>query len=179
MLDTSGDSSSFAGVVNYWIANRRTLSAEIGSVMTTVAYRRTHVTTQAAGLLMAYALTPPGKTSTLLGGSEGGLGLRRIQWTAFPFNEPSIKCALRLGFSAEGVLRNWYECPADVAKGKGDEGNVDLARGREWPMEPCYDEGGERTERGYAQDSWMGSVTARDWDEGVEDRLAAQMNREK
>jgi RimJ/RimL family protein N-acetyltransferase len=179
VLDTSKDGPPrFAGVVNYWLANLRTLSVELGSVMTTLAYRRTHVTTHAAGLLIAYALTPPSVKSTLLAG-EGGLGLRRIQWTAYPYNEASIRCALRLGFSAEGVLRNAYEKPSDPRKGKHDEGNADLERGRELPMEPCYDEGGDRTERGYAQDCWLASITCRDWDEGVEDRLAAQMSRDK
>lgn len=180
VLDTTSDAPRFAGVVNYWLANLRTLSVELGSVMTTLAYRRTHVTTHAAGLLIAYALTPPGVTSKLLGGgSQGGLGLRRIQWTAYPYNQPSIKCALRLGFTEEGVLRNGYEKPADPTKGKHDEGNADLTRGREWSMEPCYDEGGDRTERGFAQDCWLASITCRDWDEGVEGRLTEQMNRTK
>lgn len=146
--------------------------------MTTVAFRRTHVTTHAAGLLMAYALAPPSASSPLLSG-EGGLGLRRIQWTAFAWNGPSIRCALRLGFTAEGILRNWYETPSTPAKGKRDERLVDVGRGSEWAMEPAYDEGGERTARGFAEDSWMGSVTSADWDDGVAGALQAQMAREK
>lgn len=146
--------------------------------MTTIPYRRSHVTTQACGLLIAYALTPPSTSSALLN-NRGGLGLRRLQWTAFDFNQASMRTALRLGFKEEGILRNWYETPSDPTKGKRNNGRVDVKRGEEWEMEPAVDEGGQRRTRGYSEDSWMGSITSKDWDEGVEERLKKEMAREK
>lgn len=127
---------------------------------------------------MAYALTPPFTSSPLLN-NQGGLGLRRLQWTAYDYNEASLRTAARLGFKEEGVLRNWYEKPSDPTKGKRDNGRVDVQRGREWEMEPVVDEGGQRTTRGFSADSWMGSITSKDWDEGVEVRLTKEMAREK
>jgi RimJ/RimL family protein N-acetyltransferase len=60
------------------------------------AFQRTHVATNAIGLLLLYALDPP---------PAGGLGLRRVAWQCHEGNEASKKAALRMGFEFEGVAR--------------------------------------------------------------------------
>lgn len=58
--------------------------------------QRTHVLTHAAGLVMHRILDMP---------AQGGLGLRRCQWTTTTLNIPSQNAARRLGYTHEGVLR--------------------------------------------------------------------------
>lgn len=59
-------------------------------------FRRSHVTTNACGILLEHCLDPP---------AHGGLGLRRVQWTANADNKSSIAAAQKLGFQMEGILR--------------------------------------------------------------------------
>lgn len=94
----SGDltAENFAGIMALMTASVTNASAEIGNILIFAPFQRTHVTTNAAGLLLAYALNPP---------EEGGLGLRRMQWQANVDNLPSVACAKRLGFRFEGVQR--------------------------------------------------------------------------
>lgn len=58
-------------------------------------FQRTHVTTNACGILLKHCLDPP----------NAGLGFRRVQWTAHLDNKKSIQAAQRLGFELEGVIR--------------------------------------------------------------------------
>lgn len=87
---------NFAGIMALMTASVTNASAEIGNILIFAPFQRTHVTTNAAGLLLAYSLNPP---------KEGGLGLRRMQWQANVDNLPSVACAKRLGFRFEGVQR--------------------------------------------------------------------------
>jgi RimJ/RimL family protein N-acetyltransferase len=65
-------------------------------IMIFPSFQRTHVASNAIGLLLQYTLDPP---------SSGGLGLRRVEWKCHAGNEASRKVALRMGFELEGVLR--------------------------------------------------------------------------
>jgi RimJ/RimL family protein N-acetyltransferase len=58
-------------------------STEIGFVITLKSAQRTHVTSNAVGLLMKYALNLPSDPTF------PGLGLRRVQWTCDSGNKPS------------------------------------------------------------------------------------------
>ena len=72
-------------------------------------FQRTHVASNAIGLLLQYALDPVEKN---------GLGLRRVQWGCASENRPSMRVAERMGFVKEGVLR-WHVVHRDgVARGK-------------------------------------------------------------
>ena len=64
--------------------------------------QRTHVLTHAAGLVMHRILDMP---------KDGGLGMRRCQWTTTTLNLPSQNAARRLGYTYEGVLRAQWVCP--------------------------------------------------------------------
>jgi RimJ/RimL family protein N-acetyltransferase len=67
-------------------------STEIGFVITLKSAQRTHVTSNAVGMLMKYALNLPSDPTF------PGLGLRRVQWTCDSGNKPSLTTAKRLGF---------------------------------------------------------------------------------
>jgi RimJ/RimL family protein N-acetyltransferase len=74
-------------------------STEIGFVITLKSAQRTHVTSNAVGLLMKYALNLPSDPTF------PGLGMRRVQWTCDSGNKPSLATAKRLGLQFEGTLR--------------------------------------------------------------------------
>jgi hypothetical protein len=95
-------------------------STEIGFVIILKSAQRTHVTTNACGLLLQHALDPP---------SRGGLGLRRVQWTCDAGNMPSQRTAARLGFRREGILRWLWVLPAESTAGEPPRAD-DVERGR-------------------------------------------------
>lgn len=66
-------------------------STEIGFVMIGKEFQRTHVNTNAVGLLLQFCFSE--------------LGLRRVQWQANYRNEPSVQAAIKLGFQHEGIIR--------------------------------------------------------------------------
>jgi RimJ/RimL family protein N-acetyltransferase len=83
---------------------------EIGAVIIVKSAQRSHVTSNAAGLLMHYALNLPSDPTF------PGLGLRRVVWSCHAENEPSLRTAQRLGFRREGTLR-WYRVGAEGRSG--------------------------------------------------------------
>lgn len=87
--------STYAGVICLSATNLAKASTEIG-VMTFPAYQRTHVSTNAIGLLLQWTLDPP---------ALGGLGLRRVEWRTNSGNTASRRTALRMGFEFEGIMR--------------------------------------------------------------------------
>jgi RimJ/RimL family protein N-acetyltransferase len=92
---TTNTEQNFAGFVALMDLSPINVTAEIG-VTIFPPFQRTHVTTNAIGLLLQWTLDPPPK---------GGLGLRRIKWTCDVTNEGSKKFATRLGFHLDGILR--------------------------------------------------------------------------
>lgn len=132
-------------------------------------HQRTHVLTHTSGLMMHRSLDAP---------EQGGLGFRRLQWKANSLNQKSQAAALRLGYKFEGIVRAFVVLP----KGKkgvrreyyyvacptstSPELTIVLA-GR--PGVPNAD----REQR----DTWMGSITWFEWEEGVNahvDKLVAR-----
>ena len=91
-----GKREILAGSLAYLNSSAPHLAVEIGHIVTFPAFQRTHVTSNAVGLLMHYALDPP---------SAGGLGLRRVFWQANALNDKSVRAAQRMGFQWEGILR--------------------------------------------------------------------------
>lgn len=105
---------ALAGVLTYLRTEPQSLATEIGHLVIFPPFQRTHVTTNAVGLLLIHALEVPEK---------GGWGMRRVQWTAAPNNKPSIEAAERMGFKWEGILRNVRPMPGereDRRKYKGE-----------------------------------------------------------
>ncbi|OAX31256.1 acyl-CoA N-acyltransferase, partial [Rhizopogon vinicolor AM-OR11-026] len=111
------EEGALAGIMSYIDTSSANLSTEIGFIVILPPFQRTHVTSNAVGLLLQYALESP---------SQGGLGLRRVQWKCSSVNVPSIRAAERMGFTKEGVLK-WHR----VYHGGKDKGKVH--NGREFP----------------------------------------------
>ncbi|KAI6008879.1 acyl-CoA N-acyltransferase [Pisolithus orientalis] len=102
--------ADFAGVIGYLNTDMSNLEIEIGFIKILPPFQCTHVTTNAVGLLLQYALNRPSHLHA------PGLGLRRVQWQANVLNLKSIRAAERMGFMREGVLRWDRALPADRGK---------------------------------------------------------------
>lgn len=96
VYNKNGKREILAGSLAYLNSSAPHLAVEIGHIVTFPAFQRTHVTSNAVGLLMHYALDPP---------SAGGLGLRRVFWQANALNDKSVQAAQRMGFQWEAILR--------------------------------------------------------------------------
>ncbi len=83
------------GRVSGWLAllniDPQNAAIELGSIWFGPALRRTRAATEAMFLLLTQA--------------ADGLGYERLVWNCNALNAPSIRAALRLGFSPEGVAR--------------------------------------------------------------------------
>ncbi|KAJ7444606.1 acyl-CoA N-acyltransferase [Mycena galericulata] len=144
-------SAELAGIVDLHYASTANLSAELG-IVTLPRFQRTHVTSNAAGLLLHWALDTP---------AAGGLGLRRVAWTTNALNVHSIRAAERMGFRKEALLR-WDRV---LAEGKIEDGNG--AKIREGDPNPnCL-----------SRDSVLLGLCWDDWEDGVRDAVDAIMHR--
>jgi RimJ/RimL family protein N-acetyltransferase len=97
-LSASGEETAngrYAGVISLSDTNPVNAVTDMGIIIFP-EFQRTHVTTNAIGLLLLYTLDPP---------SYGGLGLRRVEWKCHASNAASRKVALRVGFEFEGIAR--------------------------------------------------------------------------
>ncbi|KAF7345350.1 N-acetyltransferase domain-containing protein [Mycena venus] len=136
----------FAGVIGLCNTSPHNLVTEIGPVICFPEFQRTFVNTNAIGILLRYCLNLP---------EEGGLGLRRVQWSTHPANTASVGAAERMGMTREGTMRwRWV-----LAKGK--EGK-EVAPGR-----------GE----GPGRDSVMLAACWDDWENGGRELVEKQINR--
>ncbi|KAI5117399.1 hypothetical protein M0805_004621 [Coniferiporia weirii] len=105
------------GLLNTSVLN---LSTEIGFVHVLPPFQRTHVASNAIGLLLHYCLELPIDSSDAADpapfGSGGGLGLRRVQWQANADNARSVRTAERMGFRLEGIAR-WQRLLTEGKRG--------------------------------------------------------------
>jgi RimJ/RimL family protein N-acetyltransferase len=147
------EDGALAGVLSYMNTSSTNLSTEIGYVITFLPFQRTHVTSNAVGLLLQYALEPP---------SNGGLGLRRVQWQTNSGNSASARTAERMGFKMEGILR-WDRVYYD-GKTKGKVSN-----GREMPRWGNQDDLG--------RDTLLLSLCWDDWEQGGREKVQTIMER--
>lgn len=79
------------GLIGLLDTDPANLSTEVGFVFTLPPFQRTHVTTHAVGLLLAWCLDE--------------LKLRRVQWQTNAQNEKSVRAAQKMGFIMEGIVR--------------------------------------------------------------------------
>ena len=107
-----------AGVIGWLYGSTKNRSLEMGPVIVLPEFQRTFVSANAIGLLLRYVLDVP---------AAGGLGFRRVAWSAHPLNAPSIAAAEKMGFVREGVLRWWWVLPpgkeanaVEEGRGEGD-----------------------------------------------------------
>lgn len=137
-----GADGALAGILGLLNTSSVNLATEIGFVIVLPAFQRTHVASNAVGLLLHYCLDLP---------AEGGLGLRRVVWQANALNRPSVGAAERMGFRLEGVLR-WDRV---IPKGRVHAGN---RRGeREGDPKAGY-EGRDTAMLGLCWDDWEGGA---------------------
>lgn len=147
------DEGELAGIICYLNTSMTHLSTEIGAVVILPPYHRTHVTTNAAGLMLQFALR---------GVQDGGLGLRRVQWQASTMNGASIRVAERLGFQREAVLRWHFVFPQGAKNNK-------VGNGR--PLPPGSREGD------LGRDTVVLSMCWDDWEQGAREKAEEAMSR--
>ncbi|KLO17218.1 acyl-CoA N-acyltransferase [Schizopora paradoxa] len=147
-----GGGGSFAGCIGVINTSDVNLSSELGYVMIFPEFQRTHVLSNAAGLLLHYLLDLPTDVAF------PGLGLRRVQWVAHIQNAPSVAAAERLGFKREGTLR-WHWTLPEGKEGKATrEGD---------PLGPSR----------LGRDNVFLSICCDDWESGTKERVRSLMDR--
>ncbi|KAF5328620.1 hypothetical protein D9619_011634 [Psilocybe cf. subviscida] len=110
-----------AGLIGWLHASTAHLTVEIGPVIVLPEFQRTHVTSNAIGLLLRYLLDIP---------ADGGVGFRRVAWCANPLNAASIVTAEKMGFVQEGVMR-WTWVLPEGKEGKPVDGRRGKGNGRD------------------------------------------------
>ncbi len=88
---------NYAGFIALTSTSRADAVTEIG-IFIFPAFHRTHIASNAIGLVLVWTLDPP---------SADGLGLRRVEWQCHSENEASRRAATRMGFEFEGIKR-WH-----------------------------------------------------------------------
>lgn len=146
---SSSASETLAGVIGFLQGSSLNLSLEIGAVITLPAFQRTHITSNAVGLLLQYCFELP----------PTGLGLRRVQWQADATNNASVNFATRFGFIKEGVKRWERTYPS----GSGKKGNGLTPRKGD-PRADCP-----------GRDTCVFGIAWDEWESGGKDKVEALM----
>ncbi|KAJ5796534.1 uncharacterized protein N7518_005074 [Penicillium psychrosexuale] len=148
--DSEGE---LAGTVSFIHTSPTNLCTEIGFIVVLPPYQGTHVATNAVGLALQLAFESA---------ENGGLGLRRVHWSASTMNLASARLAQRMGFEKIGIIP-WH---MRFVKGKiyGKIGN-----GRELPP------GGD------PEDLWRDTLSLTlgwdRWENGARQRVVTAMER--
>ncbi|KAF8206482.1 acyl-CoA N-acyltransferase [Mycena galopus ATCC 62051] len=140
------EQDAFAGVIGLLNTSAGNFMTEIGPVICFPEFQRTFVNTNAVGILLRYCLGLP---------EQGGLGFRRVEWTADTANAASVKAAERMGMTREATLRWSKVLP------KGREGN----------------KAGPGRGEALGRDSALLAVCWDDWENGVKEHVAKQIDR--
>jgi len=143
-----------AGVIGLINSSHINLVTEVGGIMIFPPFQRTHISSNATGLLLEYALNLPSE-------SPPGLGLRRVIWQANMLNKASVGLAERMGFKLEGVLR-WERA---LPLGKEETGRIS----REGDPKRDY----------VGRDTALLALCWDDWEDGVKRKVNLVMQRVK
>ena len=146
------EGGSFAGVIGLYHSIASHLVTEIGFVAVLPPFQRTHVATNAVGILMKHCLELPGTDSC-------GLGLSRVEWKAHWKNAASARLAERMGFSREALMRWHGALPPELAK--------DGKKPRE----------GDKLPNGYGRDTVLLAISWEDWENGVRELVQKNVDR--
>lgn len=155
VIDKKTGDGKLAGIIGLLNTSTANLSTEIGFVFTLPAFQRTHITSNAIGLLLYYCLDLP---------SSRGLGLRRVQWQCNSVNESSIRAAERMGFKAEATLR--WDRALPLGKGKVGNGRAVIGRNVDGT-----------NEEGLGRDTRLLSLCWDDWQGGGREKARAVIDR--
>ncbi|KAI5118204.1 hypothetical protein M0805_004694 [Coniferiporia weirii] len=139
-----------AGVVGLLNTSVLNQSTEIGYIAVLPDFQRTHVASNAVGLLLHYCIALPadaaGSTDTDSADSSpfssgGGLGLRRVQWQAHADNAQSVRTAERMAFRKEGIARWQRMLPEDKRGHVAPPMRGGAGTGRHsWVLAVCWDD---------------------------------------
>ncbi|KAJ3486085.1 hypothetical protein NLI96_g4479 [Meripilus lineatus] len=147
------EGGSLAGVIGLLDTSTTNLSTEIGHVLVFPEFQKTHVASNAVGVLMKYCLDMPTA-------SPPGLGLRRVSWRAHSKNLASKGLAEKMGFRMEGVIR-WHWVLPEALATDGD---------KQWREgDPFYGKAGRHTNEL--------SVCWDDWENGVRELVQSKIDR--
>ncbi|KAI0338785.1 hypothetical protein BDW22DRAFT_1432305 [Trametopsis cervina] len=131
---------SLAGTIGFWSSSFP-------------EFQRTHVATNAVGVLMRHCLDLPTA-------NPPGLGLRRVEWKAHAKNLGSARLAERMGFRREGMMRwHWAVDPA-------------LAKDGDKPRE------GDKFPDRYGRGTVILATCWDDWENGVRDVVKKNVDRQ-
>ncbi|TEB24948.1 hypothetical protein FA13DRAFT_1638141, partial [Coprinellus micaceus] len=150
-----GAAGTLAGALGYINSSPKNLCTEIGTLVVLPPFQRTHVASNAVGLLLHYALNSPSHLAF------PGLGLRRVAWLTNRVNTPSIRLAERLRFQRE-VVRSKKVPP----EGKGAEVSNGKALRDGDPRAQCL-----------GRDSVLLSLCWDDWEGGAREQVDTAMAR--
>jgi RimJ/RimL family protein N-acetyltransferase len=117
-----------AGIISLLNTDADNHSTEIGCIIIGKEFQRTHVTTNAVGLLLQWCFSI--------------LEMRRVQWQTNYHNESSVATAKKMHFREEGILRWQRVLPKEQAEaGEYIEGHAKEAPGRHTAMlSMCWDD---------------------------------------
>lgn len=122
--DDDDDDDELAGIIAYLNAappaSPAARSVEIGAVVVLPAFQRTHVATNAVGLLLGHAFAAADES----GGGGGGLDMVRVAWTCSTANGASARVAERMGFEEVGVVPYHYRFARGRKMGKVGNGRA-------------------------------------------------------
>lgn len=147
-----GNGGSLAGVFGLFHCSDAHQTAEIAWIAVLPAFQRTHVASNAVGVLLKHCLE-------LETASPPGLGLRRVQWSCHTRNVQSARIAERMGFKREGMFRFQYVLQEELAK-DGEKPSED----RKWPEK-------------YGRNTLVLAVCWDDWEGGIRDLVQKSIDR--
>lgn len=125
---------SVAGLIGLYATSAQNLITEIGPIVVAPAFQHTHVSSNATGIIMHYALD-------LASASTGGLGMRRVQWRSNSMNVASVKTAQKMGFTYEGIMRWTFVLPEGKKGNKSRQGDPLSGPGRDCVLlAVCWDD---------------------------------------
>ncbi|KAF9530131.1 hypothetical protein CPB83DRAFT_851613 [Crepidotus variabilis] len=153
---------ALAGVIGYLNTKPAQLQTEIGFVMIYPSFQRTHVTSNVVGLLLHYALDVPSADS-FSGHNTSPLAFRRVVWQANNSNKASVRCAERLGFKLEAILR-WDRVLPPRKKSLGVGNGINPRVGDPHP-------------EGVGRDTALLALCWDDWENGERDKVDIIMQR--
>ncbi|KAF6843847.1 GNAT family protein [Colletotrichum musicola] len=149
------EEGELAGRISFANTSAAHQCTEVGHIVVFPKYQRTHVTTNAVGLMLQEAFASR---------EAGGFGIRKVFWQAHahPGNRGSVRLAERMGFREEGI-RRWHRLfPRGRLRGK-------IGNGR--PLPPGSD----------PDDIWRDSISLAlcwdDWLEGAAAKVQEEMGR--
>ncbi|KAF9468080.1 acyl-CoA N-acyltransferase [Collybia nuda] len=124
-------SACLAGVIGFLNTAKDNFVVEIAPVIILPTFQRTFVTTNAIGILLKYCLDLP---------PQGGIGFRRVTWTAHQNNQASVKAAERMGMKREGHLRWTWAISSEKIGEKCGEGRGDALGRDSILLAICWDD---------------------------------------